>query len=178
MKSPRAALLGAAGFAVCLLAGAVAAEEWRPFAGTWTLTGKRTSLAIEGARQASVIRASGTLVITRGETLGRGFFGEVIGFDDGGSLLTFRAVFTDSRGQKIFAVLKAQPLGTNRTATATITGGTGVWAGLEGTFTFSWRSFVETGEEDLDALSMNLEGRVRLASPPPAATPSPAGAPR
>jgi hypothetical protein len=178
MKSLRTALLGAA-VAACLLAGAAGAEEWRPFSGTWTLAGKRFSLPTEGPRRASVIHASGSLVITKGETLGRGFYGEVVGFDDGETLLVGRAVFTDSIGQKIFATLKAQPLGGDRTATATITGGTGRWSGLEGTFTFSWRFVVETGEEDFDALAVNLEGRVRRASAPaPGQSPAPGEAPK
>ncbi len=176
MRPRKAALLALVGLAVHLLAGAARAEEWRPFAGTWTLAGKRISLPTGGARRASVIHASGTFVITKGETLGRGFFGEVVGFDDGGALLVGRAVFTDSLGQKIFATLRAQPLGADRTATATITGGTGRWAGLEGEFAFSWRFVVETGEEDFDALALDLSGRVRRASSPPAPSPSPAPA--
>lgn len=163
MKPARSALLALA-VLVGLLAGAAGAEEWRPFTGTWTLAGKRFSLPTSGPRRAHVIHASGNLVITRGETLGRGFFGEVVGFDDGETLLVGRAVFTDSLGEKVFATLKAQPLGANRTATATITGGTGRWAGLEGEFTFSWRFVVETGEEDFDAFAVNLEGRARKAA--------------
>ena len=85
MRPRAAALLAAAGAAVCLLAPAAAAEEWRPFSATWALAGKRTTLPTEGARPAAVVHASGTLVITKGETLGRGFLGELIGLDDGGT---------------------------------------------------------------------------------------------
>ena len=131
MSLRRTALL-ALGVLLAALAAASEPEEWRPFTATWTLSGRRTLIPTEGARPAAIVYASGSFVITRGETLGRGFFGEVIGFDDGGSLLAGRAVFTDERGDKVFATLKAQPLGTGRTATGTITGGTGRWSGLEG----------------------------------------------
>lgn len=170
MRSSRAAVLGAA-LAVCLLAARARAEDGRPFSATWTLAGTRTSVATEGARVAAVVHASGSFVITRGETLGRGFLGELIGFDDGGALLVGRAVFTDERGEKVFATLKAQPLGTGRTATGTITGGTGRWTGLEGDFTFSWKSVVESGDNEIHALTVNVEGRVRRA-PPKAAAPT------
>ena len=97
--------------------------------------------------------------------LGRGFFGEVIGFDDGGTLLAGRAVFTDERGDRVFATLKAQPLGTGRTAAATITGGTGRWAGLEGRVHVRVEVVVESGEDDFDAMTLNVEGRARRAPP-------------
>jgi len=172
MRSRRAGLL-AAGVAACLLAGATAAEEWRPFSATWALSGTRTSVPTEGARGAAILHASGSFVITKGDVVGRGFFGEVVGFDDGGTLLAGRAVFTDAQGDRIYATIKAQPLGTGRTATATITGGTGRWAGLEGDFTFAWRYVVESGEGDFDAVTVNVEGRARRA-PPKTAVPTPA----
>ena len=100
----------------------------------------------------------------------------MIGFDDGGTVLVGRAVFTDERGDKVFATLKAQPLGAGRTAAGTITGGTGRWAGLEGDFTFSWKFVVEAGDGDFQAMTVNVEGRARRGSPPPA--PTPAEAPR
>ena len=109
--------------------------------------------------------------------IGRGFFGEVIGFDDGGTLLVGRAVFTDAQGDKVFATLKAQPLGTGRTAAGTITGGTGRWAGLEGDFTFSWKFVVEAGDDEFQAMAVNVEGRARRAPPKPSA-PAPAEAPK
>ncbi len=177
MSSRRAALLAAAGLAASLLASAAAAEEWRPFSATWALSGTRTTLPTEGARPAALVHASGTLVITKGETLGRGFFGEVIGFDDGANVLVGRAVFTDERGEKVFATLKAQPLATGRTAAGTFTGGTGRWSGLEGDFTFSWRSVVESEGDEIHAFTVNVEGRARRA-PPREAAPAPAEAPK
>ena len=176
MRLRRTALLAAAGLALALGAAVSGAEEWRPFTASWTLSGRRTVVPTEGARPAAIVYASGSFVVTRGETLGRGFFGEVIGFDDGGTLLAGRAVFSDERGDKVFATLKAQPLGTGRTATGTITGGTGRWSGLEGEFTFSWKFVVEAGDDEFQAMSVNVEGRARRRAPLPA--PTPAEAPR
>jgi hypothetical protein len=164
MRLRRTALLAVGVLALALGAAVSGAEEWRPFTATWTLSGRRTALPTEGERPAAIVYASGSFVVTRGDTLGRGFFGEVIGFDDGGSLLAGRAVFTDERGDKVFATLKAQPLGTGRSATGTITGGTGRWSGLEGEFTFSWKFVVEAGGEDFQALAVNVEGRARRAA--------------
>jgi hypothetical protein len=169
MRSRRAALLAAVGVAATLLASAVAAgaaEDWRPFSATWALSGKRTILPTEGARPAAIVHAMGSFVVTKGETLGRGFLGELVGFDDGGTLLVGRAVFTDEKGEKVFATVKAQPLATGRTATGTITGGTGRWTGLEGEFTFSWRSVVDSEDDEIHAFTVNIEGRARRAEKP------------
>ena len=173
MKPRRTALLGAACFAAYLLAADAAAEVWRPFEATWTLAGQRTTIPTEGTRYAAVVHATGSFVVTRGEAFGRGFFGELIGFDDGGAVLAGRAVLTDTQGDKVFVTLKAQPLGTGRSATGTITGGTGRWAGLEGEFTFSWQFVVEAGGDEFQALSVNVEGRARRAPKAPAPTEPP-----
>ncbi len=178
MKSGRTALLAVALVgAHFVTASAAADEDWRPFSATWTLAGKRTFIATEGARRAAVVYASGSFVTTKGDVVGRGFYGEVIGFDDGGNLIVGRAVFTDARGDKVFASLKAQPLGSGRTATATITGGTGRWAGLEGEFAFAWKFVVESGEGDFDAMTLNIEGRARRV-PPKSEASAPAEAPK
>ena len=171
MSVARALLAALAGVALAgaLTLAAQPAPEWRPFAATWTLAGRRTAIPTEGPRAAAIVHATGSLVVTKGETLGRGFFGELIGFDDGGTLLSGRAIFTDEKGDKVFAVLKAQPLGAGRTATAAITGGTGRWAGLEGDFTFAWKFVVASEDDAFDALALNVEGRVRR--PPPKAAP-------
>ena len=115
----------------------------------------------EGERPAAIVHVSGPLTITKGEGLGRGFLGEVIGFDDGGTLLVGRAVFTEERGDRIFCALKAEPIGTGRRATATITGGTGRFAELQGSFSFSWQYLVSEDSGEIALRAVNVEGRTR-----------------
>lgn len=138
-----------------------ATDGWRPFTATWTLSGQRSLLPTEGERPASIVHLTGPLTLTSGEGLGRGLFGEVIGFDDGGKLLAGRAVFTDARGDRIFCVLEAESIGTGRRATATIRGGTGHFAGLEGTFSFAWQYVVESEGGEISGRAVNLEGKTR-----------------
>jgi hypothetical protein len=138
-----------------------ASEDWRPFTATWSLSGERQLLSSEGLRPASIIHLSGPLTLTSGEGLGRGFLGEVIGFDDGGTLLVGRATFVDEHGDKVFCTLKAQPIGSGRRVTATITGGTGRFAGLEGEFSLVWQYVVEQDSEQVSLRSANVEGRTR-----------------
>jgi hypothetical protein len=134
---------------------------WRSFKATWTLSGQRFLLPTEGARSASIVILEGPLVITKGQGLGRGLLGEVLVFDDGGALIVGRAVFTDERGDRIFCTLTAEPIGTGRHATATITGGTGHFAGLEGSFSFAWQYVVGEAEGELSGRAVDIEGRTR-----------------
>ncbi|MGE5347497.1 MAG: hypothetical protein ACM3JH_16205 [Acidithiobacillales bacterium] len=138
-----------------------APDGWRPFTATWTLSGQRSLLPTEGERPASIVSLSGPLTITSGQGLGRGLLGQVIGFDDGGALLAGRAVFTDEHGDRIFCTLQAEPIGTGRRATATITGGTGRFAGLEGSFSFAWQYVVGAEGDEFSGRAVNIEGRTR-----------------
>jgi hypothetical protein len=142
-----------------------APDGWRPFKATWTLSGTRQLLPTEGARSAGIVHVTGPFAVASGEGLGRGFLGEVIGFDDGGTLLVGRGVFTDERGDRIYWSLKAEPVGTGRKAAGTITGGTGRYAGLEGTFEFAWQYVVDAGAEEISGRIANIEGRTRLVPP-------------
>jgi hypothetical protein len=140
-----------------------ASDGWRSFTATWTLSGQRQVVATEAERPASIIHVTGPLTVTGGQGLGRGFLGEVIGFDDGGTLLAGRAVFTDERGDRVFSTLKAEPIGNGRRATGTITGGTGRFAGLEGTFSFAWQYVVGSESGEIDLRAVDVEGRTRTA---------------
>jgi hypothetical protein len=160
--------LRAAAAAPALLGLALAApgqqpaqDGWRPFKATWTLTGQRDVVVTEGERPAAIVHLKGPLTLTSGEGLGRGFLGEVIGFDDGGTLLAGRAVFTDQRGDRIYCRLQAEPIGNGRHATATITGGTGRFAGIEGSFSFAWQYVVDQDGGETSLRTVNIEGRTR-----------------
>ena len=142
-----------------------AADGWRPFTATWTLSGQRYFLPTEGERPASIVTLSGPLVITKGEGLGRGLLGQWIGFDDGGSLIAGRVLFTEEHGDRIFCTLKAEPIGTGRHATVTITGGTGRFAGLEGTFSFTWQYVVGAEGDEVSGRAVDIEGRTRRGPP-------------
>ena len=141
------------------------AGDWRPFTATWTLSGDRALLPTEGDRPSSIVHLTGPLTLTSGQGLGRGLLGEVIGFDDGGTLLVGRAVFTDDRGDKIFCTLKAEPIGADRKATATITGGTGRFEGLEGGFALAWQYVVSPESGELSARTVDVQGRTRTKAP-------------
>ena len=131
MTRRRATLLAVTALGLMPLAAA-AADEWHAFGGTWSAIGSRQTLSTEAGR-AAIVRLSGAVVLSSG-IAGSGFTAEAIGFDDGNGATTGRAVWTDSRGNRIFSDLRAGPLQTGRTVTGTISGGTGRWAGATGEY--------------------------------------------
>jgi hypothetical protein len=158
------------GFALTGWAPGRAAEEpaasagpWRSFEGTWSASGQRHTVAIEGGALAAVVEVSGAVVLTHGEGLSRGFRGEAIGFDDGQGGSVGRAIWTDERGDRIFSRLKGEALQAGRRVVGTITGGTGRYAGLTGEYAFSWQYLLVPENGLIQGRALRLEGRVRRA---------------
>lgn len=138
------------------------ASSYQVFEATWSASGERQTLATEAGRTAVTVRLSGAVTITAGAGLGRGFRGEVIGFDDGAGLVTGRAVWTDDKGDRIFSVLTGDALtATGRPLVATITGGTGRYAGVTGEYLFRWQSLIATDGNHVSGRAVDLRGRVR-----------------
>jgi len=171
--SHRAALVaGSLALALTGLTLVVAGQEpasvpaWLPFEGTWSATGRRQLVAIEGGAKAAIVEISGAVVITSGEGLSRGFRGEAIGFDDGQGLSVGRAVWTDENGDRLFSRLKGEPMQTGKGLVGTITGGTGRYAGLEGEFSFTWQYVVPAEDGVIQGRSVGLKGRVRRVGAP------------
>jgi hypothetical protein len=137
--------------------------DWRPFGGTWSASGRRHTLAVEGGALAAVVEVSGAVAITDGEGLARGFHGRAIGFDDGRGASLGRAVWTDERGDRVFSELRGEPMQTGRKLAGTITGGTGRYAGIEGEYSLTWQ-YVVVGEGDsIQGRASGLTGRIRRA---------------
>jgi hypothetical protein len=140
-----------------------APAEWRAFEGNWSVSGKRSTVPIEGGTIAAVVEVSGAVVLTSGEGLSRGFRGEAIGFDDGQGVSLGRAVWTDERGDRLYSRLKGEPLETGRRIVGTITGGTGRYAGLEGEYSLTWKYVLSAEDGAVQGRAVGLKGRVRRA---------------
>jgi hypothetical protein len=147
-------------------AGPGPADAGGTFAGAWSASGRRQTLAIEGGGAAAVVELSGAVVLTGGEGLGRGFRGEAIGFDDGQGLSVGRCVWTDERGDRLFSRLSGEPLQAGKRFTGTITGGTGRYAGLRGEYSFTWQYVIPAEDGRIQGRAVGLTGRVSQAETP------------
>ncbi len=167
MSAARVIVRAFAPLALLALARQVTAQTppadagWRPFEGEWSAAGTRQTLPTEGGRTAAIVQASGSVVLTSGDGLSRGFRGEAIFFWDGASLGVGRCVWTDDRGDRIFSALKGEAPETGRRITGTITGGTGRYAGITGEFSFPWQYVVQAEDGAIQGRTVSLKGRFR-----------------
>ena len=134
---------------------------WRSFEGTCSASGQHQAIPTESGRPALTVQLSGAVAITAGEGLGRGFRGEVIGFDDGSGVTVLRCVWTDGHGDRIFSQLKGETVATGRRITGTMTGGTGRYAGITGEYSFEWQYVVEAEAGTVQGRAVGLRGRYR-----------------
>ena len=94
------------------------------------------------------------------------FMADAIGFDDGAGLGAGRAVWTGPHGDRLFSVLRGYSVETRRRIRATITGGTGQYAGITGEYALTWQ-YVVTAEGDVvQGRSVDLAGRFRVEKQP------------
>ena len=149
-------------------------DGWVAFEGTWSTAGQRRSL-LAGDREAVTTHLSGTLTILRGEGFRKGFRAEAVGYSDGAGFGAGTLVLTDDRGDQVFSDLREQASPGGTVYAATIRGGTGAYARIEGQLSFRWRHLVSTPDGDVQGVTIGLAGRYRKV---PAADAPPAEAPR
>ena len=94
-----------------------------------------------------------------------GLLAEAIAFDDGQRLSVGRAVWTDTRGDRVFSELKGEPVATGRRVVGTITGGTGRYAGVTGDYALTWQYVAQDADDVVQGRSVDLRGRLRKATP-------------
>jgi hypothetical protein len=112
-------------------------------------------------------RLSGAVLLASSGGLGRGFRGEVVWYSDGAGLNAGRAVWTDQRGDRLYSRLTGEALETRRRITATITGGTGRYAGATGDYTFEWQYVVVAEDGMVQGRAIGLRGRARRGGSAP-----------
>ena len=114
---------------------------------------------------AATMRLTGSLVITAGTGLRRGFRVEAIGFEEGHGNGAGACRVDRRRGDRIYSRMVGAPVEAGRRSAATITGGTGRYAGVAGDYTFTWQ-YVLPGEQGVvQARAVSFSGRYRKESP-------------
>ena len=151
-----------------------AAGGWQEFEGTWTAAGSRQRIRLGGDRWASVASLNGSLLLAGPSRPGIGFRAEAIVFNDTGTGMVGRAVWTDERGDQAYSELRGEGTSTGSRIVGTFLGGTGRYAGATGTYEFTWRFVLQAEDGTVQGQSMGLKGKVRAGSPQGAAA---AGAP-
>lgn len=90
---------------------------------------------------------------------GVGFRADVIALVDTETGLIGRGVWTDEKGDQVFSELKGEGTAANNRITGTILGGTGRYAGVTGSYEFSWQFVLETDGGAIQGNAAGLKGR-------------------
>jgi hypothetical protein len=138
---------------------------WHDFRGTWTAAGTRSTMQLNSDRHASISRFEGSLVLVGPERPEVGFRSETILFNDTATGLVGRAVWTDEHGEKAFSELRGRSDAQSNMIEGTFVGGTGRYAGIEGTYSFSWKFLIENEDGIVQGQSSGLYGRARFGPP-------------
>lgn len=161
-----------------VLCGSVGAESaataptsaggWYEFQGTWTAAGDRNTLQMGADRYASIGEFSGSLVLSGPSRPNLGFRAEAIVFNDSTSGMVGRAVWTDQRGDQLFSEIRGTGTKSGGKVNGTFVGGTGRYAGANGSYEFTWQFVIQSEEGKVQGRTNDLKGRVRFGSGPAA----------
>ena len=143
---------------------ATASGEWLQFQGSWNGVGSRHAIALGPNRTGSIVDLKGTMLLAGSGRPGVGFQAEVIGLSDSGTGFQGRSVWTDERGDQVYSELTGEGTATKNHIAGTILSGTGRYAGLTGSYEFSWQWVMEGEDGAVQGRAVDLQGRVRVAA--------------
>jgi len=149
---------------------AAAPGEWREFEGSWNAVGSRHTISLGEGRRGSIVDLKGSLLLAGPGRPGVGFQSEVIGLADSATGFQGRSVWTDEHGDQVFSELRGEGTAAKNRITGTVLSGTGRYAGVTGSYEFSWQWVMEGEEGAVHGRAVDLKGRVQ---PGPAAGGSP-----
>src|SRR5262245_31827082 len=135
--------------------------DWLEFSGTWNATGSRKTLSLGEGRKGSLVDLRGTMLLAGANRPGTGFRSEVIALVDSATGLVGRSVWTDEKGDQVFSELEGEGTAEKNHITGKIVGGTGRFAGVTGSYEFSWQRVLEAEDGSVQGRAVDLKGRVR-----------------
>jgi len=145
---------------------AAAAGGELEFSGSWTGLGSRHTISLGAGRFGSIVDLKGTMLLTGPGRPGVGFQSEVIGLTDSATGFQGRSVWTDERGDQVYSELRGEGTAAKNHIAGTILSGTGRYAGVTGSYEFSWQWVMEGEDGAVHGRAVDLKGRVQ---PGPAA---------
>ena len=134
------------------------------FTGSWSGLGSRHTISLGAERSGSIVDLKGTMLLAGSGRPGVGFQSEVIGLTDSGTGFQGRSVWTDEHGDQVFSSLTGEGTAAKNRIAGTILSGTGRYAGITGSYEFSWQWVMEGEEGTVQGRAVELQGRVRVAA--------------
>ena len=134
--------------------------------GSWNAAGSRHTISLGADRLGSIVDLKGTMLLAGPVRPGVGFRSEVIGLVDTATGFQGRSVWTDERGDQVFSELQGQGTAAKNHVTGTVLSGTGRYAGITGSYEFSWQMVMEGEDGAIQGRTVDLKGRVRGPAAP------------
>jgi hypothetical protein len=142
-----------------------ATGEWREFEGSWNAAGSRRTISLGADRRSSIVNLTGSMLLAGPGRPGIGFRSEVIALNDSAKGLQGRSVWTDEHGDQVFSELTGEGTAAKNRITGTFLGGTGRYAGVTGSYEFSWQYVMEAEDGSIQGRTVGLKGRFRPGQP-------------
>ena len=142
-----------------------AAGETGEFSGSWNAAGSRRTISLGAERRGSIIDLRGSMLLAGPGRPGVGFRADVIALVDSETGLIGRGVWTDEKGDQVFSELKGEGTAAKNKITGTILGGTGRYAGVTGSYEFSWQFVLEAEDGSIQGNATGLKGRFQAGQP-------------
>ena len=136
--------------------------EWLEFEGSWNAAGSRRTMSLGEDRRGAILELRGTMLLAGPGRPGAGFHSEVIALVDSATGLVGRSVWTDERGDQVFSELEGEGTAAHNHITGKMLGGTGRYAGVTGSYEFSWEWVLEAEDRAIQGRATGLKGRVRI----------------
>lgn len=154
-----AALLYATG------AGAAELQKAGEFEGQWTATGSAQTLVLDESRSATIMRLQGEVITESSAGLTPALQTDCVGLNlrQADSTGSGRCIWIDSDGDRMISEISGVLSGTASKVRGKFIGGTGKYAGLEGSYELDWQYIGTIEEEDtIHGYSTSLKGNWRL----------------
>jgi len=142
-----------------------AAGESQEFEGSWSAAGNRRTIPLGAERRGSIINLRGSMLLAGPGRPGVGFRADVIALVDSETGLIGRGVWTDEKGDQVFSELKGEGTAAKNRMTGTILGGTGRYAGVTGSYEFTWQFVLEAEDGSIQGNAAGLKGRFQAGKP-------------
>jgi hypothetical protein len=143
---------------------AAAPGEALEFEGSWNAVGSRHTISLGEDRIGSIVDLKGTMLLAGPGRPGVGFQSEVIGLTDSATGFQGRSVWTDERGDQVYSELLGEGTAAKNRVTGTVLSGTGRYAGVTGSYEFSWQWVMEGEDGAVQGRAVDLKGRVQRGS--------------
>jgi len=143
---------------------AAAPGQQLEFGGSWNAVGSRHTISLGENREASIINLKGTMLLAGPGRPGVGFQSEVIGLVDSATGFQGRSLWTDEHGDQVYSELQGQPAAAKNRVTGTILSGTGRYAGVTGSYEFTWQWVMDGEEGAIQGRAIDVKGRVQTGA--------------